>query len=63
MAVLLTGSHLPLLWQTASDFLLLKDGRIRAQYTKAELEARLPEEYDGGAVLQLQEELEKEAEA
>ena len=63
MAVLLTGSHLPLLWLTATDFLLLDKGRIRAQYTKEDLAARLPEEPDGSALLHLQEELEQEAEA
>ena len=63
MAVLLTGSHLPLLWQTATDFLLLDKGRIRAQYTREDLAARLPEEYDASALLRLQEELEQEAEA
>ena len=62
MAVLLTGSHLPLLWHTATDFLLLEKGRIRAHYTKDELAARLPEEPDGSALVQLQEELEQEAE-
>ena len=31
--------------------------------TKEDLAARLPEEYDGGALLRLQEELEQEAEA
>ena len=62
MAVLLTGSHLPLLWHTATDFLLLEKGRIRAHYTKEELASRLPEEPDGSALLRLQEELEQEAE-
>jgi ABC-2 type transport system ATP-binding protein len=60
MAALLTGSHLPLLWHTAAEFLMMDGGRIRAQYTKAELAARLPEEPDGSALLHLQEELEKE---
>ena len=62
MAVLLTGSHLPLLWYTATDFLLLEKGRIRAHYSKDELAARLPEEPDGSALVHLQEELEQEAE-
>ena len=62
MAVLMTGSHLPLLWQTASDFLLLNEGRIRAQYTKEALEARLPEELTGTALTALQEDLWKEEE-
>ena len=63
MAVLLTGSHLPLFWQTATDYLLLDKGKVRAQYTREELAARLPEEPDGSALLRLQEELEQEAEA
>ena len=63
MAVLLTGSHLPLFWQTATDYLLLEKGKVRAQYTREELAARLPEEPDGSALLRLQEELEQEAEA
>ena len=62
MASLLTGSHLSLLWQTATDFLMMDQGRIRAQYTKEELISRLPEEIDGAALLRLQEELEQEAE-
>ena len=62
MAVLLTGSHLPLLWYTATDFLLLEKGRIRAHYSKDELAARLPEEPDGSALVHLQEELEQAAE-
>ena len=62
MAVLMTGSHLPLMWQPATDFLLLDQGRIRAHYTKEALLARLPEEVDGSALLRLQEALEQEAE-
>jgi ABC-2 type transport system ATP-binding protein len=61
MATLLTGSHLPLVWQTATDFLLLQKGRIRAHYTREALAARLPEEPDGSALLHLQEALEQEA--
>ena len=63
MAVLMTGSHLPLMWQPATDFLLLDQGRIRAHYTKEALLSRLPEEADGSALLKLQEALEQEAEA
>jgi ABC-2 type transport system ATP-binding protein len=63
MAVLMTGSHLPPMWQTATDYLLLEKGKVRAQYTRDELAARLPEEADGNALVHLQEELEKEAEA
>ena len=62
MTTLLTGSHLPLLWQTATDYLLLDQGRIRAQYTKEALEARLPEELTGAALTALQEDLWKEEE-
>ena len=61
MAMLLTGSHLPLVWQTATDFLLFQKGRIRAHYTREALAARLPEEPDGSALLHLQEALEQEA--
>ena len=60
MATLLTGSHLAPLWQTATDFFLLENGRIRAQYSKEELAARLPEEATGAALQALQEDLWKE---
>ena len=63
MAVLLTGSFLPNLWLTATDFLLLDKGRLRAQYTREALAARLPEEASGAALSALQEALWKEAEA
>ena len=63
MTTLLTGSHLPLMWQTATDFLLMEKGRVRAQYTKEDLLSRLPEEPDGSALMHLQEALEQEAEA
>jgi ABC-type multidrug transport system ATPase subunit len=63
MAMLVTGSHLPPVWGIATDFLLLDQGRIRAQYTHEDLAARLPEEPDGNALIHLQEALEQEAEA
>ena len=61
MAALLTGSFLPHLWGPATDFLLMKGGRIRAHYTKEELTARLPEGFGGTELAALQETLEKEA--
>ena len=60
MAVLLTGSFLGLMWHAATDFLLLKNGRIRGRYTKADLTARLPEEFGSQDIALLQEALEKE---
>ena len=62
MAVLLTGSFLPNLWLTATDFLLLDKGKVRAQYTREELAARLPEEATGAELSALQEALWKEGE-
>ena len=62
MAVLLTGSFLPNLWLTATDFLLLDKGRVRAQYTREELASRLPEEATGAELSALQEALWKEGE-
>ncbi len=60
MTTLLTGSYLPNLWLTATDFLLLENGRIRVQYTKEALAARLPDDAGGSALAALQEELQKE---
>ena len=62
MAVLLTGSFLPNLWLTATDFLLLDKGKVRAQYTREELASRLPEEATGAELSALQEALWKEGE-
>ena len=62
MAVLLTGSFLPNLWLTATDFLLLDKGVVRAQYTREELASRLPEGASGAELSALQEALWKEGE-
>ena len=63
MAVLLTGSYLPNLWLTATDFLLLDKGRIRVQYTREELARRLPEAPTGPDLSALQDALWKEEQA
>jgi ABC-type multidrug transport system ATPase subunit len=61
MAVLLTGSYFPALWEAAGEFLRLEEGKIRAHYRKEDLLPRLSEAPGGPELESLWEELGKEA--
>ena len=44
MTVLMTGAFFAEVWDSATDFLVLGEGKLAAAYTKAELQAKLPDE-------------------
>jgi ABC-2 type transport system ATP-binding protein len=63
MTVLLSGPLLPDLLTVATDFIFIDQGKLKGEYTRAQLLELLPENPETGAVNALYAQLTKEAEA